>query len=63
MRPRGILNRWGLKIGLNTPKNLTALYDEKKSETLISDVFLFNQDFVKNIKNEIILKPFKRLYL
>ena len=25
--------------------------------------FLFNQDFVKNIKNEIILKPFKRRYL
>ena len=62
MRPRGILNRWGLKIGLNTPKNLAALYDEKKPEMLISDGFLFTQDFVKSIKNEIILKPFKRLY-
>nr|DAX40123.1 MAG TPA: hypothetical protein [Caudoviricetes sp.] len=25
--------------------------------------FLFTQDFVKAIKNEIILKPFERLYL
>ena len=63
MRRRGILNRWGLKIGLKTPKNLTALYDEKKPEMLISDDFLFIQDFVKDIKNEIILKPFKRRYL
>lgn len=31
----------------------------KKPEMLISDGFLFTQDFVKVIKNEIILKPFK----
>ena len=63
MHRREILNRRGLKIDLKTPKNLTALYDEKKPEMLISDDFLFTQDFVKDIKNEIILKPFKRRYL
>ena len=36
---------------------------KKKPEMLMSGSFLFTQDFVKNIKNEIILKPFKRFYL
>lgn len=36
---------------------------KKKPEMFMSDGFLFSQDFVKDIKNEIILKPFKRRYL
>ena len=36
---------------------------KKKPEMLMSGSFLFTQDFVKNIKNEIILKPFMKNYL